>query len=384
MNNAVDDSNTGEVEATALHEYLAVLEQYLHAEGVTEVCVNRPGEVWTEGADGWVKHDAPKVDFGYCMQLAKLVANYDQQEIGIESPRLSAMLPGGLRIQILIPPVSEPGVVGMTVRRPMATTRKLGQYTDDGSFGEYMWGRPAELEARFDDLAPIDRVLVSALEDSNLEQFLVEAIRAKKNIAVVGDTGSGKTTLMKSMCEAIPNSERLLTIEDVRELFLPQENRLHMVYSSTGKGAAKVTPADLIRDCMRLKPDRVLLAEIRGSEAFDFLNLLTTGHSGSITSFHAESCALAMERYVFMCKSHPDAAVYEEASLKRLISMTIDVVLHMTAETVYDAAGQFAGKRRYVTEVHFDPLEKLSARFGRAGVFRAGSAPNRKHVRGVP
>lgn len=366
------------VEATALYEYLEVLAPYLDKDGVTEVCINRPAEVWTEGADGWVQHEAPDADFQYCMQLGKLVANYDQQEIGSKTPLLSAMLPGGMRIQVLIPPVTEPGQVGITIRRPMASTRKLATYTNDGAFNDYLWGRPRELDDRYNELPGIDRVLTSALEESNLEQFLVEAIRAKKNIAVVGDTGSGKTTLMKSMCEAIPAGERLLTIEDVRELFLPHENRLHMLYSSTGKGAADVTPADLIRSSMRLKPDRVLLAELRGAEAFDFLNLLTTGHSGSITSFHADNCAVAMERYVFMCKEHERASVFDAADLKRLVTMTIDVVLHMTAETLYDDAGEFAGKRRYVTEVHFDPLAKLGARFQNATVFKAGQGMVRR------
>lgn len=359
-------------EGAALREYLEVLKPFLEAD-VTEICINRPGEVWTEGSQGWQKHDVPKADMHYCMQVAKLVANYNQQAISSASPMLSAILPGDLRVQILIPPAVENGTVAMTIRLPMTTTRDLSAYVADGAFSRYMWGRPAELDARRAELSRTDQILVDHLQGNRLLEFIKTAILAKKNIAVVGDTGSGKTTLMKSMCQVIPATERLLTIEDVRELFLPQGNRLHMLYSGTGQGTAKITPSELIKGSMRLKPDRVLLAELRGGEAFDFLNLLTTGHSGSITSFHAESCALAIERYVFMCKAHPDAAVYQDVALKRLVAMTIDVIIHVTAETLYDDSGNFAGKERYVTEVHFDPLAKLAARFGGSTVFRAGN-----------
>jgi type IV secretion system protein VirB11 len=107
-----------------------------------------------------------------------------------------------------------------------------------------------------------------------------------------------------------------------------------------------------------------LLAELRGGEAFDFLKLLTTGHSGSITSYHAESCALAAERYVFMSKEHAQAAIYDAAELKRLVTLTIDIIIHVVAKTIYNDAGEAIRKERYVSEVSFDPIAKLRSRFG--------------------
>jgi type IV secretion system protein VirB11 len=200
-------------------------------------------------------------------------------------------------------------------------------------------------------------------------------VKARKNIAFVGNTGSGKTTLMKSACQAIPTSERLTTIEDVREIFLPQHpNRVHLLYSKGGQGVANVTPAALIASNMRMKPDRVLLAELRGSEAYDFLKLLTTGHSGSITTFHAESCALAYERYVFMCKEHDNAAIYDAAALKHLVTLTIDIIIHLLAQNHHDVHGQPVIKERYVAEVHYDPIAKLIAQFGNATLHHAESS----------
>jgi type IV secretion system protein VirB11 len=228
------------------------------------------------------------------------------------------------------------------------------------------------LEARMADVTPLDRRLIGFLQENRLKDFFRAAVLAKKNIAVVGDTGSGKTTLMKSVCQSIPTHERLITIEDVRELFLPlHDNRVHLLYSKGGQGVARITPADLIGANMRLKPNRVLLAELRGGEAFDFLKLLTTGHSGSLTSFHAESCALAAERFVLMCREHEQAAIYDADALKRLFALTIDIVVHVIADSIYDDSGNPVRKERYVTEVHYDPIAKLVARFGDATLHHA-------------
>jgi type IV secretion system protein VirB11 len=114
---------------------------------------------------------------------------------------------------------------------------------------------------------------------------------------------------------------------------------------------------------MRMSPTRALLAELRSSEAWDFLKLLTTGHSGSITSWHAESCALGSERFVFMCKENAEAATLGRTEIKHLYTLTIDVVVHITRRIVYDANGQQIGYERFVDEIYFDPWAKLQAQF---------------------
>ena len=115
---------------------------------------------------------------------------------------------------------------------------------------------------------------------------------------------------------------------------------------------------------MRMDPSRALLAELRGSEAWDFLNLLTTGHAGSITSWHAESCALGSERFVFMAKENNQAATLAREEIKHLFTLTIDVVIHITRRVVFGNDGQQIGYERFVDEVYFDPWAKLQARFG--------------------
>lgn len=355
-----------------VRELMRPLAVFLLEEGATEVVINRPGEVFVEIGPDWRRFEAPELSLDRLLALANAIATYTEQEIGPQKPILSAMLPAGERVQIVVPPAVEQDTVSMSIRRPSPSIKSLEEYENEGAFHRYVWARSPHLEQRRKDLEGVELQLIENLENNRLGDFLKLAVQAKKNIAIVGDTGSGKTTLMKSVCQSIPAHERLITIEDVRELFLPNhDNRVHLLYSKGGQGVAKVTPSDLIASNMRMKPDRVLLAELRGGEAFDFLKLLTTGHSGSITSYHAESCALAAERYVFMCKEHEQAAIYDAPSLKRLVSLTIDIIVHVVAKIAYDAEGNGTRKERYVAEVHYDPIAKLLARFGDATLHHA-------------
>ena len=340
--------------------------------GATELCVNRPGEIFIEVGADWRRYEQAEITLPYCLSLATAIATYTEQEINPAHPILSAMLPGGERMQIVIPPAVEQGTVSFSIRIPSASIKSLDDYEAEGAFNRFVWAKSPYYDARKHELHEVDRELYTCLSNNRLKQFINLAVKSRKNIAFVGNTGSGKTTLMKSACQAIPTSERLTTIEDVREIFLPHHpNRVHLLYSKGGQGVATVTPATLIASNMRMKPDRVLLAELRGSEAYDFLKLLTTGHSGSITTFHAESCALAYERYVFMCKEHDNAAVYDAAALKHLVALTIDIIIHLLARNHYDAHGQPVTKERYVAEVHYDPIGKLIAQFGNATLHRA-------------
>lgn len=330
--------------------------------GATEFAMVRPGQAFIEHNGAWISIEVPEFTMRRCLELANGVAIYAKQDISERNPLLSATLPGGQRIQVVVPPAVEMDAISICIRIPGGSVRSLDQYVSDGTFSRFTWQRPVQAEIEWKRLNPSDQKLIQCLDARDLKSFLIEAVRAKKNIAVVGDTGSGKTTLMKAMCQHIPAHERIITIEDVREIFLPNHlNRSHLLYSKGGQGVAKVTPADLIGACMRLKPDRVLLAELRGSEAFDYLKLMTAGHRGSVTSFHAESCTLAPQRYVFMAKEHGDAAMFNDEQLKRLVAMTVDIMLHVTAEAVFDDQGQAVGVERYVTEVSFNPLGHISA-----------------------
>jgi type IV secretion system protein VirB11 len=356
-----------------VNELLKPLADFLIIPHATEIVVNRPGEVFVEAGPNWTRYEAPSLTLERCWSLANAIASYTSQCVDAHAPILSAQLPGGQRIQIVVPPATERDTISMTIRIPHSATRSFRDYQSEGFFNRFVWSRADSLKTRSGELTPIQQSLVGQLEDNRLANFLTAAVQSRQNIVFVGDTGCGKTSLMKSACQYIPEDERLITIEDVREIYLDRHpNRIHLLYSKGGQRGTAVTPTELIASAMRMKPDRVLLAELRGAEAFDFLKLLTTGHSGSISSFHAESCALAKERYVFMCKEHPHATIYDVDALKHLVALTIDVIVHIAVKRRDRGARAAPRKDRFISEVYYDPIAKHDARFGAGSLHRAG------------
>ncbi|PXX07170.1 type IV secretion system protein VirB11 [Paraburkholderia tropica] len=351
-------------EDASVRELMRPFAALLEDPDVTELVINRPQRVMTEDSRGWHGHDCPDLDFDRLMSFAVAVATLTNQEVSAQHPILSALLPGDARVQIVVPPVVSPRTVSVTIRRPSAREKSLDAYRDEGLFDDTVWHRPDGLDAALTVLRAEDRRLVRCLEEHDWAAFFERAVTNKLNLAIVGSTGSGKTSFMKTLCRSIPATERILTIEDVRELFIRHtENCTHLLYSKGGYGQARVTPADLIASTVRMHPSRVLLAELRGSEAYDFLKLLTAGHTGSITSYHAPNATVAIERFALMAKEHPEAAAWDNAALKRLLFLTIDVVAHMEAQPAFDAAGERTGKRWRMTEVWFDPVRKTRTEF---------------------
>ena len=340
--------------------------------GLTEVSMSEPGVFFLLVDGRWDRLELPSMDRTRCLRLVEAVSYYVRQEIKAESPLLSTALPTGERIQVVIPPACDPDQLILQIRVPdRHQGRTLASYADAGVFARYRWVESPNIKRLGAHLDPPEKVLTQHLRNRDLLAFLRDAVLHKKTIAVIGDTGSGKTTLMKALCGIIPTTEHLVTIEDTRELLLPNHpNKKHLLYAKGGAAAKRVSPSDLIASCMRLRPDRVLLAELRGAEAWDFLKLMTAGHAGSITSFHAESCALAFERWAFMAKEHPDAVSASAQDIKTLVNLTVDVIIHMTAKTIYDRDGIAIGVDRYVTEVHFDPAARLAYTVGE-GVLHA-------------
>lgn len=360
----------------AVRTYLEPLKQHLEGTGASEIWINEPGELIIEvnGNCEYIKD--PSLTFHHLESFAIAIAGLSAQgqQVNKERPILSSTLPDGERVQIVLPPCVEPGKPSFSIRIPNDAIIPLETYKEKGTFERYLWAHP---KGQRDELLNLldreDQELAAPLFDRQLDSFINLAIKARKNIAVVGDTGSGKTTLMKSMCQSIPGEERLITIEDVRELHLPQHrNKVHLLYSKGGQGVAKITPGDLIASCMRMTPSRALLAELRGMEAWDFLKLLTTGHSGSITSYHAESCALAFQRFMFMVKEHPEASTLTRDELTHLITLTLDVIIHVERKIIRDENYKPIRVERYVKEVFFDPWAKNKAKYGDREVIHAG------------
>ena len=324
----------------------------LHDSEVTEICINQPGEAYIERYSGWVREAMPFISFDWCMQLAKLVANYTRQRISPQEPLLSATLPTGARIQIVVPPATEEGKVSITVRRPSSTLWNLDELAQKGAFDTVtvLPRKPAVPEISEADLHEDERELLDLLKAKDFVKFLRRAVQLRKNILLSGATGSGKTTISKALILEVPSDERMLSIEDTPELsFVNQPNHVRMFYSQGGQGVASVTSGDLLVSMKRQRPDRVFVSEVRsGDEVYYFIIAIASGHPGSITSAHADSAEGAFITLANLMKRSAGGAGMSTREGIELAQLNIDVVVQCSRDK----------QRRYVSEVWYDPSAK--------------------------
>ena len=323
--------------------FLAPFAEWLQDVEVTEIAVNRPGEVWFEKNSLWACKKHPLVTTAQLKALGTAIATYSNQQWDAKRPLLSASLPDGSRIQLVSPPAVEENCYSFTLRKPSQIIRTISDFAESGLFKKV---RPMQ-----SSLTDNESRLLRLLADKEYEAFLRLAVQARMNIVVSGATGSGKTTFMKGLVREIPMGERIVTIEDVRELFLPHQNAVHLLYSKGGQGMASVLPKDLLESCLRMKPDRILLAELRGDECLYYVRNAASGHPGSITSCHAGTPALAFEQLAIMIQDSPGGANLTFDVIKRLLTLTIDVVIQFQ-----NHLGE-----RFISEIYFNPQKKLEA-----------------------
>jgi len=320
------------------------IRDFMASPEVTEICVNRPGELYLESGGRWQKVELPSLTFDRARQFCTAVVNESNtgQRITDVDPVVSLTFPTGQRAQFVIPPAVEAGSISITIRLPSKQTKTLAQYQEDGFFDQIL-----EDAAGISDA---DRQLLELRAERRYADFFRQAVLNKKNIVVAGATGSGKTTFMKSLVHHIPHNERLVTIEDARELFIEQPNVVHLLYSKGGQSASNVTAKSCMEACLRMKPDRIILAELRGDESFYFIRNCASGHPGSITSCHAGSTEQTWDQLALMVKASNEGSGLEFSTIKRLLMMTIDIVVHIKAH---------AG-RRYITGIDFNPGRHLN------------------------
>lgn len=325
----------------ALETYLLPFKNIFAEEGVNELMINKPGEVWVEKAGDQRLEQIPEVDIDHLLGLGRLVAQSTDQKISEEHPLLSATLPNGYRIQVVFPPALEPNLAAFAIRKGSTMHLSLEQYAKMGAFDN------TTIEEKVDD---IDKILCDLLKKGKIKEFISQAVLAKKNLIISGGTSTGKTTFTNAALAEIPTSERLITVEDAREVLLPKhENRVHLLASKGGQGRAKVSTQDLIEACLRLRPDRIIVGELRGMEAFSFLRAINTGHPGSISTLHADTPAMAMEQLKLMVMQAGLGMPPEE--VKKYIEAVVDIVVQLK---------RGSGGKRFVSEIYFKAMKKGS------------------------
>ena len=305
-------------DASYLHIYLQPFAAHLQRPDVTDIYVNRPGEIWVETLGGAAeRHDAPGLDESSLMRLARQVASLSHQGISREHPLLSSSLPDGTRIQAIAPPATRHSVV-LALRKHVSAELSLDDYEAQGAFSQTSNGG---------EVSGLDAELGRMYEARLWAAFLRLAVRARKTIIVSGGTSTGKTTFVNSLMAEIPMSERLLLIEDTPELLLRHANAVSLLAVRGELGEARVTTDDLLVASLRMRPDRIILGELRGGEAQTFLRAINTGHPGSLTTIHADTPLRAIEQLAFLTLQSGNGMRHED--IISYIGRVVDVVVQL-------------------------------------------------------
>ena len=262
-----------------LEAYLDPFRDWLAQPDVTEILVNRPGEIWIEQRGRMTRHSAPKVDDALLQRLAEQVARISNQGVNRERPLLAAMLPNGARVQFVAPTATR-AHWALAIRRHCLLDLPLDAYASGPL-------RP-----------PHKTVAISPEEDPI--GFLREAVGDRKTILISGGTSTGKTTFLNALMREVPAEERVIVVEDTAEVQLHGPNDLGLIAVKGELGEALINTDDLLQAALRLRPDRILLGELRGKEAVSFLRAVNTGHPGSFSTIHANSTSGALEQLALM------------------------------------------------------------------------------------
>ena len=319
-----------------LYRALAPLKTFLNDRDVVEISVNRPGQVYVErlGAAHMELHEIPVLTTAEIINIGERVAASTNQFVSPANPILSAALPTGERIQVVLPPAAPDGGT-LSIRKQVISDFTLENYRDRGSLDH--------VTVAVGGLSETDEALIEQLSARDIYGFLRTAIVNRVSILISGGTSSGKTTFLNACLKSVDPHERIITLEDTRELFPPQDNAVHLLASRGDQGTASVTIQSLLEASLRMRPDRLFVGEVRGSEAFAFLRAINTGHPGSMSTVHADTPLGAYEQLAMMVMQSGLSAAYPKADLISYIQSVIPIVIQLRRE----------GGRRGVSEIFF-------------------------------
>lgn len=270
--------------------FLAPLASCLAQEDVTDIWINRPGEIWLERLGGRLERiEDPAIDEKLLERMARQVAAHGSQGISRAQPLLAASLPDGSRVQFIAPPATRGGHA-LAIRRHVSSDLSLSDWSQQGSLDDLV--QSGAIDG--------DDVRFVSLGGADAEAVLRKAVRERRNILVSGGTSSGKTTFLNALLAEIPAEERLVLIEDTEELRLRHANAVGLIAARGQLAEADVSAEDLLIAALRMRPDRIILGELRGHEAFTFLRAVNTGHPGSMTTIHADTPRRAIEQLALL------------------------------------------------------------------------------------
>jgi type IV secretion system protein VirB11 len=308
--------------------------------GVTDVVVNEPGVVFTESVVGRIRHEVPQATLALLRELANSASIFSGgTPLDLRSPIKNVRLPDGQRGIVVIPPACPENTVSLAFRLGGGARFSLDEYLATGRLNNFRDVSVFRSVPEGVHLQDFELEILQAKAARDMKRFFKLCVDHNLNVCISGGTGSGKTTFMKALSDLVPADTRIITIEDVHELSLPHhENKVHLFYGDF------VSAKEAVKACMRMKPDRIFLTELRGDEAFDYIAALNTGHPGSLTTTHANSPLAAYHRIATLIKQSEVGQSLEWANLYRQVATSIDVML------------QFSRTR--MIELYYDPVRR--------------------------
>ncbi|MFC3995332.1 CpaF family protein [Nocardiopsis sediminis] len=310
---------------------LGVLEPLLADESVTEIMVNGPDNVYVERRGRVERIDTTFASETQLLQTIDRIVAQVNRRVDESSPMVDARLPSGERVNVIIPPLSLSG--------PIVTIR------------------------RFPKPFTISQLVAKGSLDEATGSLLAALVRARFNVIIAGGTGSGKTTFLNALSAFAPSHERIVTIEDSAELQLQQEHVIRLESRPPNmEGAGQVTIRDLVRNSLRMRPDRIIVGEVRGAETLDMLQAMNTGHDGSLATVHANSADDAVHRLLTLASMSEVKIPFE--AIQDQINAAVDVIVHLSryadGSRRVGEVGLVASNRR--EEFRLDPVLRFDAR----------------------
>ena len=317
----------------ALERHLMPIMPFMRMDGVTEICINQAKEIYLEKSGQFIHHQINELEYDFLESFASLIAEFNNKDF--PSPLLSGSLPTGERIQFVMSPACETNKLVCSIRRNQTPNMALEDYDSNGAFNDLITQTST---------STADNQLKSLYHQKDVLGFLRLAIQSKKNILISGGTGTGKTTFLNACLKLIPQHERVITVEDTREVIVHQPNVAHLLFNEEDE---RVTALKIFKACLRLRPDRIFLSELRGAEVWPYLRATNSGHPGSLSTVHADTPEGALTQLVFMMQQAGSTS--SEEQIRKYIKSIVNIVIQLKR---CSSASRFM----YVSEIYFDQM----------------------------
>tara|TARA_R110000868_G_scaffold403175_3_gene680230 strand:+ start:626 stop:1576 length:951 start_codon:yes stop_codon:yes gene_type:complete len=311
---------------TTLNHHLQPLYNYLNDNTVSEIMINNEKELFIEKEGIMQRIENNLITNNYLQIITRLIANYNQKDLDKNNPSISGILPNQARVQIVTSPIVANNQFALSIRKETVEDVSLDNYDFKKSDTSYKNKFKLNL-------------------NSNVNEFLKDAINKKQNILISGGTSTGKTTFLNSCLKEIPTNERIITLEDTKEIKAPHLNQVNLI---AAKENTNISMTDLLEISLRLRPDRIVIGEIRGTEAASFIEAIATGHDGTISTIHASTPELAISQLAIKAQRGYMNNLSKDELIKYIKSL-IPVVIQLNKD--YDSK---TGKvKRHVSEIRY-------------------------------